>query len=180
MFMNHAIKVLCGMSLIGVGVASVVADEMGEKIAHARSAAPVSVSADAAIMVGGEVVVEGSNGWTCMPNLMPNDGAPVCVDGTWSKMLAAMGAKAKFTPEAIGISYMLMGDPPGSGLSNSDPHHADHANSDDYVETPAHLMLIVPKEMIESMTTDPSSGGPYVMWKDTPYAHVMVPVDRSK
>lgn len=23
---------------------------------------------------------------------------------------------------------------------------------------------------------DPGQGGPYVMWKDTPYPHVMVPV----
>ena len=24
---------------------------------------------------------------------------------------------------------------------------------------------------------DPSSGGPYVMWKDTDYAHIMIPVE---
>jgi hypothetical protein len=27
------------------------------------------------------------------------------------------------------------------------------------------------------MSTDPWNGGPYVMWKGTPYAHIMVPVD---
>ncbi len=180
MVMNHVIRILCGLSLTGAGIAAALADDMEKTIAHARSAAPVSVSADATIVIDGEVAVEGSNGWTCMPDLMPNDGAPVCIDGTWSKMLAAVGAKAEFTPEAIGISYMLMGDPPGGGVSNSDPYHSDHSSADDYVETPAHLMVIVPKAMMESMTTDPSSGGPYVMWKDTPYAHVMIPVDRSK
>jgi hypothetical protein len=38
-------------------------------------------------------------------------------------------------------------------------------------------MLIVPKELLEGMNDDPSTGGPYVMWKDTDYAHVMIPVD---
>jgi hypothetical protein len=44
------------------------------------------------------------------------------------------------------------------------------------VETPPHLMIIVPKELLEGMTDDPSSGGPFVMWGDTDYAHIMVPV----
>jgi hypothetical protein len=30
--------------------------------------------------------------------------------------------------------------------------------------------------MLEGIPTDPSGGGPYVMWGDTPYAHIMVPV----
>ena len=54
----------------------------------------------------------------------------------------------------VGISYMLPGEPPGSGVSNSNPYHEDSVNADDYAET-----------------------GPYVMWKDTDYAHVMIPVD---
>jgi len=37
-------------------------------------------------------------------------------------------------------------------------------------------MVIVPREQLEGITTDPSEGGPYVMWKDTPYAHIMIPV----
>jgi hypothetical protein len=38
-------------------------------------------------------------------------------------------------------------------------------------------MLIVPDPaMLEGITTDFNLGGPYVMWKGTPYAHVMVPV----
>ena len=36
--------------------------------------------------------------------------------------------------------------------------------------------IVVPREMLERMTDDPSTGGPYVMWEDTPYAHIMVPV----
>jgi hypothetical protein len=30
-------------------------------------------------------------------------------------------------------------------------------------------------KLLESLPTDPYSGGPWVMWKGTPYAHIMVP-----
>jgi hypothetical protein len=34
-----------------------------------------------------------------------------------------------------------------------------------------------PKELIAHITDDPSSGGPYVMCKDTDYAHILIPVE---
>jgi hypothetical protein len=38
-------------------------------------------------------------------------------------------------------------------------------------------MILVPDpKMLEGISTDPQSGGPYVMYKGTPYAHIMVPV----
>jgi hypothetical protein len=38
-------------------------------------------------------------------------------------------------------------------------------------------MIIVPDNaLLAGLPTDPENGGPYVMWKGTPYAHVMVPV----
>ncbi|KHT63790.1 hypothetical protein RJ45_10650 [Photobacterium gaetbulicola] len=150
-------------------------DLMTEKIGRAKSAAPASISDEATIVVDGKVVVEGSNGWTCMPDTFPNDGMPMCNDAVWMEMLTAMVNKKDFTATKIGISYMLQGDR-GAGVSNSDPYHADPKNADDYVETGPHLMIIVPKAMLEGITDDPSSGGPYVMWKDTPYVHIMVPV----
>ena len=153
-----------------------VGENLQEKIAHARSAGPASVSGDATIVIDGEVVVEGSNGWTCMPDLMPGDGAPVCMDQVWSEMVAALGAKEAFTASKVGVSYMLPGDPKGSGVSNSDPYHHNHPAADDYVETGPHLMIIVPKSALAGVTDDPTEGGPYVMWKDTDYAHLMVPV----
>jgi hypothetical protein len=38
-------------------------------------------------------------------------------------------------------------------------------------------MIAVPRAMLEGITDDPHGGGPYVMWKDTPYAHIMVPLE---
>jgi len=166
-----------GLALIAVGLSSAIAGDDADKlIAHARAAAPAAVSDDATIVIGGEVAVEGSNGWTCKPETMPGDGAPICVDAVWAKMMGALGAKEAFTATNIGISYMLLGDADGAGVSNSDPYHEDPRNADDYVETGPHLMLIVPKEALQGMSDDPSTGGPYVMWKDTDYAHIMIPV----
>jgi len=171
--LSAAIPVL----LIAVGATVATADESKEaKIERAISAAPPSVSANATVMDNdGTVLREGSNGWTCLPNTFPGDQAPLCNDALWMEMMTAMGQQAPFETDSVGISYMLQGDV-GAGVSNSNPFHHDHANAEDYTEMGPHLMIIVPKHMLEGITNDPSGGGPYVMWGDTPYAHIMVPV----
>ncbi len=156
---------------------SALAEESTEAlIARAMSAGPDSISAEATIMNNdGTILREGSNGWTCLPNTMPGDHAPICNDAVWMAMFQAFSQKADFQPDRVGISYMLQGDV-GAGVSNSNPFHADHKSADDYTETGPHLMIIVPREMLKGVSSDPSSGGPYVMWGDSPYAHIMVPV----
>ena len=163
--------------LLALLTASALADESKEeKIARAMSAAPPAISAAATILDNdGTVLREGSNGWTCLPNTMPGDKAPICNDALWMKMMQALGSQAPFEADGIGISYMLQGDI-GAGVSNSTPYHPDHKNAADYTEMGPHLMIIVPKAMLEEIPDDPSSGGPHVMWGDTPYAHIMVPV----
>jgi len=52
----------------------------------------------------------------------------------------------------------------------------EHAYAKDFIKEGPHLMIIVPREMLQGITDDPHAGGPYVMWKDTPYAHIMVPI----
>lgn len=168
----HISWVSLGLLAVGPALADSALDA---RIAHARSAAPAAVSADATIVVDGAVVVEGSNGWTCMPDTMPGDGAAMCNDAVWMKLMNAVGSKAEFTTDRVGISYMLQGDV-GAGVSNATPYHPDPKNAPDYVETGPHLMIVVPKELLQGITDDPSQGGPYVMWGDTPYAHIMVPV----
>lgn len=169
------------MTLVATGIGSSFADgDLDKRIAHARAAAPKAVSADATVVVDGEVVVEGNNGWTCMPDTMSNDGAAICIDEEWGKMVNAMMAKEPYKASGVGISYMLLGEPPGSGVSNSNPYEEDPENAADYVETGPHLMIILPKEMLEGLNSDPSTGGPYVMWKDTDYAHIMIPVDNGQ
>jgi len=174
-------KAVLVTALVAAGIGSSFADgDLDKRIAHARAAAPEAVSAGATIVVDGNVVVEGSNGWTCMPDTMPGDGSPVCIDSTWGEMMTAMMEKKPYRANGVGISYMLMGDKPGSGVSNSDPYSEDPVHANDYIETGPHLMVIVPKEMLEGLNSDPSTGGPYVMWKDTDYAHIMIPVGNGQ
>ena len=166
------LSIALGLSLAGVCLAEQGTDA---RISLAKSAAPASISANATIVVDGKVVIEGSNGWTCMPDTMPGDGAAMCNDAMWMKMMNAIGSKGDFSANSVGISYMLQGDI-GAGVSNASPYHPDPKNAADYTETGPHLMIIVPKELLKGITDDPTSGGPYVMWGDTPYAHIMVPV----
>lgn len=168
-------KLLIIISLLSVNFA-VLAESSETKINRAMSAAPQSISQQATIVDSdGKVLQKGTNDWTCMPDTMPGDKAPMCNDALWMKMMSAVGSKSDFKANGIGISYMLTGDI-GSGVSNATPYHPDHKNADDYTETGPHLMIIVPKEMLKGITQDPQSGGPYVMWGDTPYAHIMVPI----
>jgi hypothetical protein len=38
-------------------------------------------------------------------------------------------------------------------------------------------MVVIPDtSQLDKMNSDPSTGGPWVMWKGTPYAHIMVPM----
>jgi hypothetical protein len=166
---------LAALVVAAAAAGGAAAGELEDRVAHARTAAPPSISADATIVVDGKVVVEGTNGWTCMPDTMPSDGAAMCNDAVWMAMMKAMGSKADFSTDRVGISYMLQGDV-GAGVSNSDPYHPDPKNAPDYVETGPHLMIVVPRDLLKGITDDPSAGGPYVMWGDTPYAHIMVPV----
>jgi hypothetical protein len=169
------------LSLLGplalLSASTLLADDTtAALIAQAESAGPANISTHATIMDSdGTILREGSNGWTCMPHTMPGDNAPMCNDGLWMEMMQAVMSKADFKADRIGLSYMLEGDV-GAGVSNSDPYHPDPKNAADYVETGPHVMIIVPKTMLEGVTDDPATGGPYVMWKDTPYAHIMMPV----
>ena len=88
----------------------------------AMSAAPSNVSSEATIMgANGEILREGSNGWTCMPGTPPNENVnPMCVDKAWQKWLDAFVNKKPYDSESasFGMSYMLVGDVP---VDNDDP-----------------------------------------------------------
>jgi hypothetical protein len=82
--------------------------------------------------------------------------------------------KGEVATTALGISYMLAGD---EGASNTDPYAEGPTDDNEWVVAGPHLMVIAPDPaMLEGIPTDPKAGGPWVMWKGTPYAHVMVPV----
>ena len=174
MKMIKAPLMLATFSLLAGMAHPLYAGDKDALIALARSAGPAMISADATVMYRGEIIAKGSNDWVCMPETLPDDGAPMCNDAVWMKMMQAMSAGADFEAEGIGISYMLQGD---AGVSNSDPMHPMGKDAPDFIKEGAHLMIALPREMLKGITDDPHAGGPYVMWGNTPYAHIMIPIE---
>jgi len=144
------------------------------KIARAMEAAPDYISKNATIVDSdGTLLRQGTNGWTCMP-AMPGGAHPMCNDEVWSKMLKTFGSDNVYKPEKVGISYMLAGD---DNVNNNDPFDTTPDPGEVWIQEGPHLMILVPdNKALEGLPDDPNFGGPYVMWKGTPYAHIMVPV----
>lgn len=145
-------------------------------IQSAISAGPASLTKNATIKKwDGTVLREGTNGWTCLPDMPGNGGVdPWCVDASWLNLLDALANNKKPTYDKVGIGYMLAGDAP---VSNIRP--GGKKEEGDWVEgLKAHLMLLVPdSSMYDNISTDPNNGGPWIMWPNTPYAHIMIPID---
>jgi hypothetical protein len=148
------------------------------ELARAENAAPSSLSKNATIMDGnGKVLRQGTNGWTCMPDNPNTPGKdPMCMNEPWLNFKDALKNKTKPTHRQVGIAYMLQGDSP---VSNTDPFAKEPKPGDDWVEgVGAHIMVLVPDvESLKSLSTDSKNGGPWVMWANTPYAHLMIPID---
>ena len=147
------------------------------KITDALSAARPAIAATASVVDwDGTVLKQGTGPYTCMPTPPMLDGkAPMCMDGPWMGWADAWMNKGEVHTAALGISYMLAGD---EGASNTDPFAEGPTDDNQWVVEGPHLMLIVPDPaLLDGISTDPANGGPYVMWKGTPYAHVMVPVN---
>lgn len=148
------------------------------QIASAAQAAPASLSSEATVRDwDGTVIREGSNGWTCLPDRADTPGEdPWCVNAPWLDLIDALLSKERPTYDQVGIAYMLRGDTP---VSNTDPYATRKTNDADWVSgLGAHLMILVPdRDSFSSLPTDPHNGGPWIMWPDTPYAHIMVPID---
>jgi hypothetical protein len=152
-----------------------------QKIAVAMSAGPAQIAKNATIaeMAGmnGEKPKElrrGTNGWVCYAAVKQ----PMCLDQEWQKWAEAWMSKTELKVEKPGIAYMLRGD---DGASNTDPYARAASATNNWVVSPPHLMLLLPdSRMLDAYPTDPRNGGPWVMWKGTPYAHVMVPVSPTK
>jgi hypothetical protein len=143
------------------------------KIALAMSAGPADVTRNATVVepgADGKMVQlrAGTNGWVCMahPEVM-------CLDKEFQGWVDAWINKKDPQVTSVGIAYMLKGD---KGASNTDPFATAATPTNDWVVSPAHLMVVTSDtKQLEAWPTDPDNGGPWVMWKGTKYAHIMVP-----
>ena len=168
MLKSHVLLVAVALSF------PALADTTEEMINLAMRAAPASISGKATIKDDdGTILRKGSNGFTCAPG----GGSPMCCDSVWAKLEKAMNNKADFSTDRTGICYILLGD--SKPYSNDSPDATDQTKGTWIKEGP-HLMIVVSKEMLKGLPSDPASVVPYVMWKDTPYAHIMVPVGMRK
>ncbi|NBB71138.1 MAG: hypothetical protein GVY33_12595 [Alphaproteobacteria bacterium] len=147
-------------------------------IEEALSAAPPQLRDEVTVRdLDGTLLREGDGDFVCMPAPAGFAG-PMCLDGPWMNWFQAYQAQEDFTPSRIGISYMLAGDTPDGGASNIDPYARTPTADNDWVVEGPHVMIIVPDDAIlEGLPETPATDGPYVMWPDTPYAHIMLPVD---
>ena len=145
-------------------------------IANALSAAPASIAAGATVKGhDGRVLRQGTNDWVCLPDMpnIPND-SPMCLDAPWRALIDAWMNKRTPHVTQVGFAYMLQGDMP---VSNTDPFATAPTPTNQWIQHgDPHVMVFIPDlRLLEGMSTDPTSGGPYVMWKGTPYAHIMLP-----
>jgi hypothetical protein len=167
---------MLGTAMLIIGGASAVAQDKQALIESALSAAPPMVAETATVKDSkGNVLREGSGAYTCFPR----EGAgqsPLCVDEVWAGWLDAYVNKKPFTPSKVGVSYMLAGDAPDAGVSNIDPYDMEPKADNQFIVEGPHLMILVPDPaLLEAFPAEPGGGEPYVMWKGTPYAHIMVP-----
>jgi hypothetical protein len=141
----------------------------------AMSAGPADITKDATIAVmnddmkGMREIKKGTNGWLCLA--MGTDS--MCADKAWQEWAGAWLGHTKPTVTGVGIAYMLAGD---HGASNSDPYAMEAKPDNNWIVSPPHIMVLSPDtKLLDSLPTDPHTGGPWVMWKGTDYAHIMVP-----
>ncbi len=151
-----------------------------DKIANAMSAAPASIANGATVSDwDGTMLRKGTNAWTCMPDNPDTPGNdPMCLDAPWLAWAHAWMNKQKPEYSTMGFGYMLAGSSPES---NTDPYATGPTPTNQWIsESIPHIMIIVPDHrMLEGLTTDPHNGGPWVMWKGTPYVHIMVPTTKK-
>lgn len=154
---------------------SAAAADKSALLADALTAAPSAIADKATVMDWeGNTLQKGSNGYTCFPTPPSLKGvAPMCLDEPWMAWADAWMNKKPFKASRLGTAYMMAGD---EGASNIDPFAAGPTADNDWIVEGPHLMVITPNAAdLEGISTDPHNGGPYVMWKGTPYAHIMVP-----
>lgn len=137
-----------------------------EQIQNALSAGPAVIADGAGVMAWPEGIQEpgvdlielrpSSNGWTCIPNLLDTPGNdPMCLNDIYLANLLAHVNETEAPSTGIGIGYMLQeGRPAGS---------------------PAHMMVFVPDSEAgyADFSTEPDPT-PWIMFPDTPYAHLMI------
>jgi hypothetical protein len=133
------------------------------KIANALSAGPASITEHAAVIDWpGRVLRQGTNGWTCMPDVPGRpQHDPMCVDETMMKWLMATLAGKKPDIDRVGLAYMLMGEArQGQGATPA----RDPSQVKEWFYVGPHIMVVLPdsaKDALRGINQDLSNNQPY-------------------
>jgi hypothetical protein len=150
-----------------------------DMIKSAMSAAPMAVAKDATIMTMNEkgemrTLRQGTNGWTCLPDSPSPGPDPMCADKTGAEWLMAWAHHMPPPADKMGFVYMLAG---GSDASNEDPYATAPKPGTKWIDSGPHVMVLnVGNKFAGYPTTHDNVHAPWVMWPNTPYAHLMLPV----
>ena len=151
-----------------------------DMIKNAMAAAPEAVSSDATVITMDEkmqikTLRKGTNGWTCLHDNPVSPGIdPMCLDKNGTEWMVALVGHKDPPKGKMGFGYMLMG---GSDASNTDPHAMTPKPGGQWVDTGPHVMVMNIGTSFDGYPTTPDNPkAPYVMFPNTPYAHLMLPV----
>ena len=151
-------------------------------IAEAMSAAPRTVAENATIMAfnpDGSMrkLRDGSNNFVCMSDDPSPGHNPMCLDQNAMAWAEAWINKTEPPANKVGFGYMLAG---GGTPSNLDPYATEPSGGGEPKVEPPHVMIFnLPEPAMDYARPDEDvdMSQPWVMWKDTPYEHLMIPVE---
>jgi hypothetical protein len=144
------------------------------KIENALSAGPANITGHATVVdwplnpkdghTHGRVLRQGTNGWTCMPDIPGRpQHDPMCADETMMKWLAATLAGEKPNIDRVGLAYMLMGEARQGQNAYAAPA-IDPSQIKEWFYIGPHVMVVLPdsaKEALRGINQDLSNNQPY-------------------
>lgn len=155
-----------------------------EQTALALSGAPAHIAKEAGVMIYGAdgkltEVRKTTNGFVCIPtitNLPIPD--PMCMDAaSYQWINDMMSGSPKPSNTVPGIAYMARG---GSHYEK-DGKVVMGAEGAKVVKEPPHWMIMWPFDPAASkLPKAPNPSGVYIMFEDSPYAHLMIYQDPNK
>ena len=126
-------------------------------------------------MSHGRVLRQGTNGWTCIPDLPGRpQHDPMCVDETTMKWVMATMAGKKPDIDRVGVSYMLMGEArqaQGATLAEGS------GQVKEWFSIGPHVMVVLPdsaKDALRGINQDITNNQPYTTVLST--ADVATPI----
>jgi hypothetical protein len=155
-----------------------------DQTALALSAAPAHVAKEAGVMIYGTdgkltETKKSGNGFICIPTVMNlPEPDPMCMDAAaYQWMTDIMNNAPKPTNTVPGISYMARG---GSHFEKGGKVVMSGEGAK-VVKEPPHWMVMWPFDASATkLPTVPNPSGVYIMFEDSPYAHLMVYQDPKK